>query len=74
MVFFFLESVERKKSKNIRENETYTKLFDYVVYQAISWYKLPNIFTSYNYTLFIYLIHGLLGRSFVNIIDIASLL
>ena len=32
------------------KTQTYTKLFDNVVYQTISWCKLSNIFTSYSYT------------------------
>ena len=52
---------ERNQRIFTDKTQTYTKLFDNVVYQAISLLcKLSNIFTSYNYTSILANLEGLL--------------
>ena len=50
MAFFWNMWKERNQRIFAETTQTYTKFFDNVVYQAISWCKLSNIFTSYRCT------------------------
>ena len=50
----FFPNLWKEKNQRIfaEKTQTCTKLFDTVVYQAISWRKLSNIVTFYNYIFF----------------------